>query len=82
MKKEEANILKLKAQYAVLAELSGYFPPNSKHEAFKKIDTMMSDILTKLEKTKHETKTINQNYCYNVSTESETRTHYKKYGSF
>ncbi len=52
MKKEEANILKLKAQYAVLAELSGYFPPNSKHEAFKKIDTMMSDILTKLEKTK------------------------------
>lgn len=54
MKKKEAEILKLKAKYAVLAEISGYFTPNSKHDAFKKIDTMMSEILSKLEKTKNE----------------------------
>jgi hypothetical protein len=50
MKKNEFTVLKLRAQYAVLSEVCESFAPNSKHEAYIKINSMMSDILLKIEK--------------------------------
>lgn len=75
MKKSDFTIIKLRAQYAVLSEVCESFTPNSKHEAYIKINSMMQDILLKIEKltikkSNSETKTINKNNCYNVSRKS------------
>ena len=56
MKKNEFTILKLRAQYAVLSEVCESFTPNSKHEAYIKINSMMQDILLKIEKLTTKTK--------------------------
>ena len=56
MKKNEFTVLKLRAQYAVLSEVCESFAPNSKHEAYIKINSMMSDILLKIEKLTTKTK--------------------------
>ncbi len=56
MKKNDFTILKLRAQYAVLSEVCESFTPNSKHEAYIKINSMMSDILLKIEKLTIKTK--------------------------
>lgn len=52
MTKEESQKIRLTAQYAMLSELSEYFPPNSKHTAYIKLNKMMDEILSKLEKLK------------------------------
>lgn len=55
MSKEELQKIRLSAQYAVLSELSEYFPLNSKHTASTKLNKMMDDILSKLDKLKQKT---------------------------
>jgi len=52
MKTKDVNLAKLKAQYAVLSELTEYFPPDSKHKAHIKINKMMEEILSKIIKNK------------------------------
>ena len=56
MKKNDFTILKLRSQYAVLSEVCESFTPNSKHEAYIKINSMMQDILLKIEKLTTKTK--------------------------